>query len=801
MIKRDGRYYQYDYKSDAYFDEDGKELNESDEWDDDDYEPDEDSEDAVKVSMNSIEGNPGTTTLTVQGPGGRTTTITAPGTATDLVTDDLDNDGKRGDAALVMSNTNNVTVIRTVGGVLQSPVTYPTGAGTTPLVAAAGDINGDHFTDLVTANAGDYTTGSVSLLLGQNNGTFAPAASLTAGKAPRDIGLGDFNGDNKLDMAVADGSASQVIIRLGTGGGAFGPDIPVTTAQPNVLALEVVDFNPDVDSYDDIVTNGTLLLGRGDGTFAAPVNIASGYKPDAVLVKDLNRDRKPDVVFATIYEGIGTVLLGRGDGSVAPPQHYVLRGTPYAITSSNVFTGGYSKLTFSGGTYTTVLSGDFDGNYHWVRAIPTGAGLSQIDRATGAAVADFTGDGVPDVAVANQNVVMLPGLGGGNLGGPITVPGLTGTRSRAVTGDWNGDSRPDLAFTGQAPNGSQELTVLAGLGGGNFGPSVSLPLSAGTSARSEIIAASLNADAFPDLLVANFAAGNVSVFTGNGTGGFVARPIVDITAATSSTYTEAPGGIAAGDFNGDQHTDFAVAFAGDFDVRNGVLKIVLGNGDGTFQTPVTLRSAIAAKGVASADFDGDGKPDLALAMESPRFEWDVVIYPGNGNGTFGTPKPLGLTENLISGVVAANGDRDGKVDLAVPASGNRVLVLRGLGDGTFARVFSAPTGGGLPFFPDLNQDGWPDMVCPTGQGYLAVYVNEMPTVIPNTPDLRLTFDAAGLVLKWPAAFGEFGMEESADPAVSFAPSTRAITTENGYFKTTVNPSAAESRFFRLKQTK
>jgi adhesin/invasin len=790
---RDGHYYTYNEETSSYYDETGKELLDSD----DDIE-EEEPEDSVKVQMVSTEGNPGSSQVTVQGPRGKTATVTVPGTATDLVTGDFDNDGKGGDCALVMSNTNSVTVIRMAGGVLQSPVTYPTGAGTTPVTAAAGDLNGDHLTDLVTANAGDYVTGSVSLLLGKNNGTFAPAVTLTAGAAPRDIGLGDFNGDNQPDLAVADGSTPRVVIRLGTGGGTFGPDIFLATAQ-SAQALKVVDFNPDADSYDDIVTNGTVLLGRGDGSFAPLVNIAPGYTPGSVLVRDLNSDGKPDVVLATVTYSTGSVLMGTGNGALAPPQHYVLRGNPYFITSSDLFTGGYSRLTFSGGTHTTVLSGDFDGNYHWVRAIPTGSGLGQYGGASGAAVADFTGDGVPDIAVANQNVVIMPGLGGGKLGSPAPVPGLTGSRVRVVTGDWNGDSRADLAFTGVTPGGATELTVMSGLGGGNFGPAAALPLPARGTVQPEIITASLNGDAWPDLLVANFIAGTVSVFTATGTGTFTARPAVDIATAIVSPYTEAPGGITTGDFNGDQKTDLAAAFAGTFGELNGVLKIALGNGDGTFQAPVTLRSAISAKGVAAADFDKDGKTDLALAMESPAFRWDVEIYPGNGNGTFGTPKPLGLTDNLIRGVVAADGDRDGWPDLAVPAAGTRVLALRGLGDGTFVRVISAPCGGGTPLFPDLNQDGWPDMVCPTGLGFLAVYVNEMPAVIPAAAVLSLIPGASGLTIKWPAAFGEYGLEESGDLALPFTPATRTITVENGFSKGTVNPGAAPSRFFRLKR--
>ena len=137
--------------------------------------------------------------------------------------------------------------------------------------------------------------------------------------------------------------------------------------------------------------------------------------------------------------------------------------------------------------------------------------------------------------------------------------------------------------------------------------------------------------------------------------------------------------------------DLAVAYAGEFTQLAGGLKLALGNGDGTFQAPQSLRSSIAGVGVACADFNRDGKLDLALAMEGPTFNWDAVIYPGQGNGSFAAPMPLNLPDNLVRGIAAVNGDRDGKPDLAVPTQGDRVLALRGLRTGTFARVAVVPT--------------------------------------------------------------------------------------------------------------
>src|SRR5207249_2035732 len=102
-------------------------------------------------------------------------------------------------------------------------------------------------------------------------------------------------------------------------------------------------------------------------------------------------------------------------------------------------------------------------------------------------------------------------------------------------------------------------------------------------------------------------------------------------------------------------------------------------------------------------FNRDGHLDLALAMESPAFHWDVAIYLGHGDGSFAAPMPLGLTQYfLVSGVIALDADQDGKLDLVVPHGGG-ALGLRGLGDGTFAPVGTAPIGGYAVMSADLNQ--------------------------------------------------------------------------------------------------
>ncbi len=752
-----------------------------------------------RATTTATPGNPGQTSHVLTGPNGLMTTVTAVGFANDIEIGGLDNDGFTDDGAMAMGGTNNVTVIRIEGGTLQAPVQYSTGAGTNPVAVAVGDVNGDLVADLVTANAGDFQTGSVSIFPGTGGGHFGAAVGLTVGTAPVDVSLADLNGDGRLDLAVADGSASRVVIRLGTGEGAFGPDMPLATGASTV-ALRIVNWNPEVDSHEDIVTNGRLLLGRGDGTFEAPVNLTPGYQPgNLVDVEDLNGDGRPDLVLGTGSPPLATILLGTGDGGFLPPRHHHLYASPRAVSYFDETGDGVEDLLFSNsGDDATLLSGRGEGNFGGTEGLLTGTAFSP--GGTSVVVADFTGEGDPDIVEAHGSTVfLLPGLGGGGFAAPQALPGLAGNRYRVVAGDWNGDEKPDLAFGGRVLTNSRELSIVVGLGGGAFSSPVLLALpDAQNSAYPEITVAFLNSDTAQDLLAANFASGDVSVFLGNGAGGFAEQARVNINTAPNTTYDNATaaGGTAVGDFNGDHQTDLVVAYAGAFGVLDGGLKICFGNGDGTFQTPVALRAGIVGIGVAAGDFNRDGNLDLALAMEQQPFDWDVAIYPGHGDGTFGLPAPLELGENLISGVVAGDGDGDGKTDLAVSVSGGDVLVLRGLGDGAFARVASLPAPGRL-ILADVNRDGKPDLLSSGQDGFLALRINQLPGYGPASRLLGIASEFGGVTLFWPSFFPDFILEESRDLATPFAPSPRQVIDSDGIFKVGLNPAEETAGFFRL----
>ena len=218
----------------------------------------------------------------------------------------------------------------------------------------------------------------------------------------------------------------------------------------------------------------------------------------------------------------------------------------------------------------------------------------------GTAVADFNGDGKADLAVTNFNgstVSILLGNGTGGFtaatGSPITV----GTFPEGiVTGDFNGDGKADLAV---ATISSNSVSILLGNGDGTF----RTPTTVGISPL-QVVVADLNG---ADLAVTNQGSNTVSVLLGNGMGGFTVAPGSPVAAGSG------PFGIATADVNGDGHADLAVT-----NLNSNSVSVLLGNGDGTFVadpgSPITVGNLPI--GIATGDFNGDSKPDLAVTKQN-----------------------------------------------------------------------------------------------------------------------------------------------------------------------------------------
>jgi hypothetical protein len=376
----------------------------------------------------------------------------------------------------------------------------------------------------------------------------------------------------------------------------FAPAVTYDSGGVRAFSVAIADVNGDGKkdivvancgiTYCDSSDGGVgVLLGNGDGTFQSVTTYDSGgYGTLSVAVADVNGDGKPDLVVSNTYacsncsNGSVGVLLGNGDGTFQK-----------AVTYD------------SGGFWTTFVT----------VADVNGDGKPDIEVSSGCSSASKCGDGVVGVLLGNGDGTFQPAV--------AYDSGGVAPYALAVA-DVNRDGKPDLLVPtcGYSTCGSAagKVSVLLGKGDGTFHKAVTY--SSGGYGAYSIAVADVNGDSKPDLLVTNWCAsssncgdGEVAVLLGNGDGTF--QKAVTYDSGGSDPYS-----LAIADVDGDGTPDAVVANVCAPNCDYGpVVSVLLGNGDGTFQKAVSYNpGGIGAQGVAVADVNHDGRPDLVVANDS-----------------------------------------------------------------------------------------------------------------------------------------------------------------------------------------
>jgi len=386
------------------------------------------------------------------------------------------------------------------------------------------------------------------------------------------------------------------------------------TTDPNLRVLAIVAAVALAACL--LVLVDAKLVWAGPASFTAAPDVGVGDSPEAVVNADFNGDSKADLATANIFSDNVSVRLGNGDGTFTGTQTFSAGDGPLHLTSGN-----------------------------------------------------FNADTNADLAVANvysDNVSVLLGNGNGTFVAAPNVAGVDGPFS-VSSADFNGDSKADLAvdysgfncnfFTGFCGfDATGGVSVRLGIGDGTFGAPQNF--TAG-SQPTFVTSGNFNADTKVDLATANAGSDNVSVLLGKGDGTFET--------AQNFGAGDATWFVTSADFNGDSKADLATANAPSISYVPGTqggagnVSVLLGNGDGTFAAAKNFGAGTTPIYLASADFDGDTKVDLAAANNLSN---NLSVLSGNGDGTFGTAQNFAAGTNPAA-VVGALFNNDSKVDLAV----------------------------------------------------------------------------------------------------------------------------------------
>jgi hypothetical protein len=360
--------------------------------------------------------------------------------------------------------------------------------GNNPDYVATADLNGDGFQDVIVAN---FTDGTISVFLGAGDGTFDIPTTIAVGAGPVWIVTGNFHQSSttdpstNVDIIVANQKTNSLSVLLGNGNGTFqAPTTVVTGSMPSSIA--VADFNSDGIADVAVVNQGDntigIYLGNGDGSFKVPTLIPTGSKPTSIVAAafDSSSNAIIDLAITNSADNTLETFIGDGKGGFTKGATYATGVTPVYVASADVNADQILDLIVAdSGTVATstnsvinsvsVFFGNGDGTFGTAAAprfdYPVGTNPTSI------AIADFNADGVPDMAVTAQGdnaLAVLIGTGGGVFSPPFELP-LQASPDSVATADFNGDGLPDVVVSNFGSNTAAIVLDSAALFGASTG--------------------------------------------------------------------------------------------------------------------------------------------------------------------------------------------------------------------------------------------------------------------------------------------------------------------------------------------
>ncbi|MEM8836350.1 MAG: FG-GAP-like repeat-containing protein [Planctomycetota bacterium] len=598
------------------------------------------------------------------------------------------------------------------------------------------DLDGNGILDMVITDltdvpglAMDNVAGVVFVLEGLGDGTFEVRSSIEVGTAAVSVRAGRFDGDQHVDLVVADRVESDVVqssIRLLIGDGAFGfqemggpflvGDLP--------LQIDVGDFNgdgrPDVAVPTADLT--AVFLNDAAGGFQSAVDLPAAIEgmpqdvdPLTVLARDFDRDGNIDLAAAVTNTVQGYVSIRFGDGSANFTDQELAIADDNERNQVSVDAGDFNVDGFldlavcnrESGSISIFLQ-QLDQFGLSTRSFGDGIRVVTQGGPREVAVADINLDGLPDVVVARpdtDSLSVLIGKGDGSFAQADAAPVGSGP-ARVAVADLDGDGNLD-AVTAETRMASNSVSILRGSGDGTFDGVVQ---SIAVSARPRAVAI---ADIVPgfgplDIVVTNELSNAVTILRGESNGLFTQLPSISLSSGGGTRAWA----LEAADIDGDQRVDLVVTSS-----EGDRLNWLLGNANGSLRSAVGVATGDRPIAVSTFDLDGDGDFDAAVLCEDSGtvqiFEWDQsLVMPG-----------YVICETIAGMFVAAEDvlltrlDSDAHADVIVTDSAtNEVIVYYGTA-GACGTRFDAGQAVVLPVGSrpggvrtgDLDRNGLPDI--------------------------------------------------------------------------------------------
>lgn len=555
---------------------------------------------------------------------------------------------------------------------------------------AIGDFNNDNKSDIILPNEG---TGTIYLALGNGNGSFLPefSYSIGIGSLPHSIATGNFNGDQWLDIVIADLRSGNIMILLGMDVvDEYHQSIYSTGSSAHPFSFSVGDLNHD--NLLDITVSNTahgsigIRIGLTDGNFEGEkiYSLGSNSYPKYITIDDIDKDNLSDILIAHSRNDSITLLLGYENGSFKREEKYStgMGSSPTLITTMDLNNDTRPDLVVVNSQIDSI--GVFLAFTYPTFRLTNGISVGTNSRPQAIVLGDFNADHSIDVALVCDTIsaiVVLLGNGDGTFQDKAGY--LTGIDSSPLSlsvGDFNDDHFLDIVVSNLHPS---NIVIFMNLGNGTFNKSMEYNIGNGSSLNS-IAVGHFNRDTSSDIVVADFAYGNIYILFGLGNGVFENKTTYSLGPSTLPTA------VAVTNLNQDEYLDIVVPLSGTNQVA-----IFLGTNDGILDEAElhSVGTGIAPRSVAIANFDMNNYVDVVVAnLQSG----DITVLLNYNNNTFNSIKMYNISIGSypIQAIVADLND-DNHTDIVVSLLGaDAIALFFGYGNGDFTYYMTYSTGSG-----------------------------------------------------------------------------------------------------------